>query len=72
MLSVKSGVDHAMLHLLSVPLLAVGDGRGPPERIGAVSMSVALLEPHLTARRARASLTHAPARWGFCALIWAG
>ncbi len=50
----EGDVDRALLYLLSVPLLAAQDGAALPQRIGAVSMSIALLEPQLSARCAPA------------------
>ena len=43
--------DRELLHLLSVPLLGAADDAAPsPQRIGAISISVALLEPQLSDR----------------------
>ena len=49
------GLSGNTRYLLSVPLLGPreGGGSGSAQRIGAVSMSVALLDPQLSDRRAR-------------------
>ena len=60
----EGDVDRHLLHLLSVPLLEAALGGGvPPQRIGAISISIALLEPQLSARYGSASYTRTGRLW---------